>query len=216
MRIERIDESTIKFFITYQDIERRGFDKEDLWMNRKRGEEFFWSIMDEVNHEQEEDFSMEGPLWIQVHAYDKGIEVVVSKSQDDKPFSTEQTPMDINNNDVEQFLENIATDSEDLTPITKEPVMVKFDEFEDLIKYTHEVEVDETVYEDLLIAYKDNYYYQIFFDYRMDFMDMERIEAKLLEYSSPAELSSMVVEEYGKVIMSMNVRNKVRKFFKEN
>ncbi|MFC3420135.1 adaptor protein MecA [Salinicoccus hispanicus] len=216
MRIERIDESTIKFFITYQDIEKRGFDKEDLWMNRKRGEEFFWSIMDEVNHEQEEDFSMEGPLWIQVHAYDKGIEVVVSKSQDDKPFSTEQTPMDINNNDVEQFLENIATDSEDVTPVTKEPVMVKFDEFEDLIKYTHEVEVDETGYEDLLIAHKGNYYYQIFFDYRMDFMDMERIEAKLLEYSSPAELSSMVVEEYGKVIMSMNVRNKVRKFFKEN
>lgn len=216
MRIERIDESTIKFFITYQDIEKRGFDKEDLWMNRKRGEEFFWSIMDEVNHEQEEDFSMEGPLWIQVHAYDKGIEVVVSKSQDDKPFSTEQTPMDINNNDVEQFLENIAADSEEVTPITKEPVMVKFDEFEDLIKYTHEVEVDETVYEDLLIAHKGSYYYQIFFDYRMDFMDMERIEAKLLEYSSPAELSSMVVEEYGKVIMSMNVRSKVRKFFKEN
>ncbi|MCG1010034.1 adaptor protein MecA [Salinicoccus sp. ID82-1] len=215
MRIERIDESTIKFFITYQDIEKRGFDKEDLWMNRKRGEEFFWSIMDEVNHEQEEDFSMEGPLWIQVHAYDKGIEVVVSKSQDDKPFSTEQTPMDINNNDVEQFLENIAADSEEVTPITKEPVMVKFDEFEDLIKYTHEVEVDETVYEDLLIAHKGSYYYQIFFDYRMDFMDMERIEAKLLEYSSPAELSSMVVEEYGKVIMSMNVRSKVRKFFKE-
>ncbi|TVT28798.1 hypothetical protein FO441_00535 [Salinicoccus cyprini] len=216
MKIERIDESTIKFFITYQDIEKRGFDKEDLWMNRKRGEEFFWSIMDEVNHEQEEDFSMEGPLWIQVHAYDKGIEVVVSKSQDDKPFSTEQTPMDINNNDVEQFLENIAADSEEVTPITKEPVMVKFDEFEDLIKYTHEVEVDETVYEDLLIAHKGSYYYQIFFDYRMDFMDMERIEAKLLEYSSPAELSSMVVEEYGKVIMSMNVRSKVRKFFKEN
>ncbi|GAB3063153.1 adaptor protein MecA [Salinicoccus sesuvii] len=214
MRIERIDESTIKFFITYQDIEKRGFDKEDLWMNRKRGEEFFWSIMDEVNYEQEEDFSMEGPLWIQVHAYDKGIEVVVSKSQDDKPFSTEQTPMDINNNDVEQFLENIATDSEEVTPVTKEPVMVKFDEFEDLIKYTHEVEVDETVYEDLLIVYKDGYYYQIFFDYRMDFMDMERIEAKLLEYSSPAEISSMVVEEYGKVIMGMNVRNKVRKFFK--
>ncbi|MBY8909506.1 adaptor protein MecA [Salinicoccus roseus] len=215
MRIERIDDSTIKFFITYQDIENRGFDREDLWMNRKRGEEFFWSIMDEVNHEHEEDFSMEGPLWIQVHAYDKGIEVVVSKSQDDKPFSTEQTPMDMNNNDVEQFLESISGDKEEIAPVTKEPVMVKFNDFEDLIKYTYEVEVDETQYEDLLIVHEGSYYYQIFFDYRMDYMDMERIEAKLLEYSSPAEISSMVVEEYGQIIMSINVRARVRRFFKE-
>jgi adapter protein MecA 1/2 len=49
----------------------------------------------------------------------------------------------------------------------------------------------------------------------MDYMDMERIEAKLLEYSSPAEISSMVVEEYGQIIMSINVRARVRRFFKE-
>ena len=49
MRIERIDETTVKLFITYQDIEARGFKREDLWTNRKRGEEFFWSMMDEIN-----------------------------------------------------------------------------------------------------------------------------------------------------------------------
>ncbi|GAA3732309.1 adaptor protein MecA [Salinicoccus jeotgali] len=216
MRIERIDESTIKFFITYQDIEKRGYDKEDLWLNRKRGEEFFWSIMDEVNHEHEEEFSMDGPLWIQVHAYDKGIEVVVSKSQDDKPFSMEQNPMDINNKDVESFLENISGEKDQTIPTTKEPVMVRFADLEDLIKYSYEVEVDETQYEDLLIVHEGRYYYQIFFDHRMEYMDTERIEAKLLEYSAPAETSSLIVEEYGKIIMSMNVRGKVRKVFQEN
>ena len=65
------------------------------------------------------------------------------------------------------------------------------------------------------IVHEGSYYYQIFFDYRMDYMDMERIEAKLLEYSSPAEISSMVVEEYGQIIMSINVRARVRRFFKE-
>ena len=83
MRIERVNDSTIKFFLTYSDIESRGFNKEDLWMNRQRGEEFFWTIMDEVNNEQTDDFAMDGPLWIQVHAFDKGIEVVVSKSQNE-------------------------------------------------------------------------------------------------------------------------------------
>src|SRR5699024_399140 len=111
MRIERVNDSTIKFFITYHDIEKRGFDRDDLWTSRKRGEEFFWSLMDEVNHEQEDDFTMEGPLWIQVHAYDKGVEVVVSKSRDEEdPFQTEQTPMNIDNKDIEEFLEDSEAD----------------------------------------------------------------------------------------------------------
>ena len=216
MRIERVNDSTIKFFITYQDIEKRGFDRDDLWTNRKRGEEFFWSIMDEVNHEQEDDFTMEGPLWIQVHAYDKGVEVVVSKSRDeDDPFSMEQTPMDINNKDIESFLDGAVTDENgEKVPVTKEPVMVHFDDIEDLIKYTHQVELDETQYEDLLFTHEGKYYYQIFFDYRLDYMEIERIEAKLLEYSTPAEIAAMVIEEYGTIIMSNNVRRQVRKYFK--
>ena len=67
MRIERVDDTTVKLFITYSDIEARGFSREDLWTNRKRGEEFFWSMMDEIN---EEDFVV-GTLWIQVHAFEK-------------------------------------------------------------------------------------------------------------------------------------------------
>ena len=68
-------------FITYSDIEARGFSREDLWSNRKRGEEFFWSMMDEIN--EEEDFVVEGPLWIQVHAFEKGVEVTISKSKNE-------------------------------------------------------------------------------------------------------------------------------------
>lgn len=222
MRIERINESTIKFFITYQDIEKRGFNKDDLWMNRKRGEEFFWSLMDEVNVEHEEGFGMEGPLWIQVHAYDKGVEVVVSKSQNgDEQYAMQPGDRAVED-DLESFLDDAVKDTEDngngngtVPPVTSEPVMVQFTEFEDLIKFTHEVELDETVYEDLLIAYNNQYYYQIFFDHRLDYVDIESIEAKLLEYSAPATVPAMIVEEYGTIIMSNNVRNQVRRFFKE-
>ena len=31
MRIERVDDTTVKLFITYSDIEARGFNREDLW-----------------------------------------------------------------------------------------------------------------------------------------------------------------------------------------
>ena len=97
MRIERVDETTVKLFITYSDIEARGFSREDLWTNRKRGEEFFWSMMDEIN--QEEEFVVEGPLWIQVHAFEKGVEVLISKSKNDEAMDEAMNMSDDDAND---------------------------------------------------------------------------------------------------------------------
>lgn len=222
MRIERVNDSTIKFFLTYSDIESRGFDKEDLWMNRQRGEEFFWTIMDEVNSEQSDDFVMDGPLWIQVHAFDKGIEVVVSKSQNEHdPYGMEPYAMNMENREIESFIgkaiDEHKTENNNVDiPVITEPLMVHFNDFENLIKYTHEVELDETQYEDLLYVLDNNYYYQIFFDYRTDFDSIEGIESKLLEYSEPTAIASALLDEYGKIIMSNNVRAQVRRFFKEN
>src|SRR5690625_430003 len=207
MRIERVNDSTIKFFLTYSDIESRGFNKEDLWMNRQRGEEFFWAIMDEVNNEQTDDFVMDGPLWIQVHAFDKGIEVVVSKSQNEHdPYGMEPYAMNMENREIESFIgkaidehKNEKNNKVDI-PVITEPLMVHFNDFENLIKYTHEVELDETQYEDLLYVLDNNYYYQIFFDYRTDFDSIEGIESKLLEYSESTSIASALLDEYGKII----------------
>ena len=99
MRIERVDDTTVKLFITYGDIEARGFSREDLWTNRKRGEEFFWSMMDEIN--EEEDFVVEGPLWIQVHAFEKGVEVTISKSKNEEAMNMSD------NHANEQFEEQV-------------------------------------------------------------------------------------------------------------
>ena len=49
MDIERINDHTVKFYISYIDIEERGFDREEIWYNRDRSEELFWEMMDEVH-----------------------------------------------------------------------------------------------------------------------------------------------------------------------
>src|SRR5699024_10596888 len=81
MRIERVDDTTVKLFITYSDIEARVFKREDLWTNRKRGEEIFWKMIEEIN--EKEYFVVEGILLIQVNALEKGVEVTISKSKHD-------------------------------------------------------------------------------------------------------------------------------------
>src|SRR5699024_9842803 len=79
MEIERINENTVKFYISYLDIEDRGFEREEIWYNRERSEQLFWQMMDEINYK--EDFAIEGPLWIQVQALEKGLEIIVTKAQ---------------------------------------------------------------------------------------------------------------------------------------
>ena len=53
MEIERINENTVKFFLSYKDIEDRGFTREAVWYNRDKSEELFWEMMDEINEQSE-------------------------------------------------------------------------------------------------------------------------------------------------------------------
>ncbi|MCD2520405.1 adaptor protein MecA, partial [Mammaliicoccus lentus] len=163
MRIERIDETTVKLFITYQDIEARGFKREDLWTNRKRGEEFFWSMMDEINDEEE--FVVEGPLWIQVHAFEKGVEVTVSKSKGDELLnmtdeeSNEQLEYQVNDFlsqalDSDQNIGELLNNQDEETRKQFVPkdigLLVRFEELEDIIEYAHYNEHKDLVFTDLL------------------------------------------------------------------
>ncbi|HBT71849.1 MAG TPA: adaptor protein MecA, partial [Lysinibacillus sp.] len=61
MDIERVNENTLKLFITYNDIEDRGYSREEIWYNRAKGEQLFWDMIDEVN--TEDYFDVEGPIW---------------------------------------------------------------------------------------------------------------------------------------------------------
>src|SRR5690554_2491017 len=93
MKIERINDNTIKFYISYMDIEDRGFNREEIWYNRERSEQLFWQVMEEADH-AEEDFEIEGPLWIQVQALEKGLEITVTKAQMSKDGQNLEVPVD--------------------------------------------------------------------------------------------------------------------------
>ncbi len=78
MDIERVNENTIKLFITYRDIEDRGYSREEIWYNRAKGEELFWDMIGEIN--TEDYFDLDGPIWIHVNASEHGLEVIVTRA----------------------------------------------------------------------------------------------------------------------------------------
>lgn len=223
MRIERVNETTIKFYLTYTDIEDRGFKQDELWTNRKRGEEFFWSMMEEVN--EEEEFVVEGPLWIQVHASDKGIEFVVTKSkQDDFIHLPDDESMEHLEMQVTNLLSKAPEGQDDLTKMLATDyssvqsndlnILVKFKELEDVIQFSASNVLDDINIEDLLYMHEDNYYYFVQFDSRMPLDEIDNFIGHLYEFAERTSMSHELLEEYGKVVMSHNVRGQVRKYFK--
>lgn len=234
MRIERIDDMTVKLFITYKDIEARGFRREDLWTNRKRGEEFFWSMMEEIN--QEEDFVVEGPLWIQVHAFEKGVEVTISKSKNDElmQMSEEDSALDEFDSQLNDLLsqslkahsadtqeddldEREATQatrrSSQMTSLQSNILIFKFDDLETLIAYAHQNNQKLTQYEDLLYMFNDTYYYMVHFDQEVTEKAIHDFYGQALEYASPTDKTEVFLNDYAKIVMSHNVTEQVKRYF---
>lgn len=222
MEIERINENTVKFYISYIDIENRGFEKEEIWYNRERSEQLFWQMMDEVNFK--EDFSVEGPLWIQVQAMNKGLEIVVTKAKVSKDGEHFEFPKEGKSNiemsisdKLEDFIENEIVNDE----ITEEELnemgyiwsVFEFNELEDVIRLSHSLEnIKEENILTKLYGYNNKYYLYI----EMNDNDMEYQDdllSRISEFSEDSDKTTHLLDEYGNVIFEKNVFEQIKTHF---
>lgn len=218
MEIERINDDTVKFYLSYMDIEERGFTREEVWNNRERSEELFWEMMDEIN--EQSDFAVEGPLWIQVHSKDDGIEVTVTRAVTDPDQMGSNSSMfnnGINNvfNDSEDAFENI----EDLLKNSLEQEnkwtenTFVFREFEDVIQTASRMQHFDT--HTSLYAYKSKYYLYVAYDIEeMTNLDKANMFSVLTEFATPADETIHILKEYGTVVFEGDVFEQVEKYFK--
>lgn len=224
MEIERINENTIKFYVSYGDIEERGFEREEIWYNRERSEQLFWQMMDEVNYKEE--FSVEGPLWIQVQAMEKGLEIMVTKAQISKngeklELPTEDGSVDIS---IDEKMENLLEekfgsheDGESLDDMGENLwLIVSFKEFEDVIQLSHAIEEREQDLTNTLYHYQDKYYMYVEFRDEDDYEDdenQENIISRILEFAEDSDITHHVLEEYGNKIFAGDTLRQVRTYF---
>ncbi|WP_368654565.1 adaptor protein MecA [Ornithinibacillus sp. 4-3] len=227
MEIERINENTVKFYISYIDIEDRGFEREEIWYNRERGEQLFWQMMEELNYK--EDFSFEGPLWIQVQALEKGLEVLVTRAQLSANGENVEIPVDGEKTidiPIEEKIENMFEQgSAKLTEEAEQDwsnddsdnvmwIVVSFDDFEDVIQLSHAFKANHEHIEESLYHFEDNYYLCI--EFTEDIFnddEQENIICQILEFANESEASIHVIEEYGKTIFEKDALTQVRKYF---
>ncbi|MGD6941362.1 adaptor protein MecA [Cytobacillus gottheilii] len=222
MEIERINDNTVKFYISYIDIEERGFDREEIWYNRERSEELFWEMMDEVH--REEDFFAEGPLWIQVQALDKGLEVLVTRAQLSKDGQKLELPVpDEKAQDlpVDERIEEMLDhhfNSEDATEENEQyegnlEFLITFKDFEDIISLSKKSELDSI--KTTLYSFEGSYYLFLDFDEELfDEEDIDNLLSIMLEYGYETQVTIHRITEYGKTIIESDVFAELRKYFK--
>ena len=215
MEIERINENTVKFFLSYMDIEERGFTREEVWYNREKSEELFWDMMDEINDESE--FEAEGPLWIQVHAKNNGIEVTVTRtnsSDADKEHSFDHDdPQRVFQHPDENF-QRIEDDIAEtgVKALGRTANTFVFNEFEDIIKIAsrmHGYAANTSLY-----SFENKYYIHVSFDEEMaDEEQREDMGSVLLEFGALSTTTIHILEEYGNIIMETDVFMQIEEYF---
>ncbi|UJL47628.1 adaptor protein MecA [Virgibacillus sp. NKC19-16] len=223
MEIERINENTVKFYISYFDLEDRGFEREEIWYNRERSEQLFWQMMDEVNYK--EDFTVEGPLWIQVQAMDKGLEFVVTKAQVSKDGENIELPTEDGETvdvPVDKKIENMLEDkygtsggnNDESEEEDNLSIIVSFRDFEDVIQLSHYFADFTGSAEDTLYHYNGSYYlYMEFSDELLDDDIQEDFISQVLEFADDTDVTIHLLDEYGKKIFEADTFAQVRSYF---
>jgi len=218
VEIERINENTVKFYASYIDIEERGFDRNEIWFNRERSEELFWEMMDEIHHEEQ--FAVEGPLWIQVQALDKGIEVVVTRaeiSNDGKKFEVpvgENKKVDIPVDErIEALLdEQFSQQKEGEKEEDSLQFVIRFQDLEDIIALSHRVELSEVA--NRFFSYEGKYYlYVEFLEEHEEDKQLDHLVSLMLEYGHESNVTIHRLEEYGNEIMHENALSQIKGYF---
>lgn len=221
MEMERINEDTIRVEIDNADLEERGITFLDLLGNRKQIENFFYSILDEVD--VDEQFHESDAITFQVLPKGNGLELFISKDagledrMDDIPTNGEFSSEDLSQYIREKVTEEnqkdeVETYLNDPTKETQELVF-EFDQFEDVIGLSKILYLENGISN--IYVYKDHYYLElVFFAEEMQGMKPEREMALTLEFGKQTAITSSILEEHGKLIMENTALELTRYYFK--
>ncbi|SEK28511.1 adapter protein MecA 1/2 [Carnobacterium iners] len=221
MEMEHINENTIRVLIESTDLEERGITFLDLLGNHKQIEDFFYSILEEVD--VDEKFHESDAITFQVLPSGNGLELFISKGgplSEDIDFSSTSGNFEANefsklikkqlmDDDEEKEEENFLDDSSKPT----QEVVLRFNEFEDMISLSKQLYLESATSK--LYWYKNSYFlYMIFFIEETTERSVEDQITVALEFTQRTPITQGILMEHGRVIMENNALELSRFYFK--
>lgn len=240
MEMERINENTIRVLIENEDLEERGITFLDLLGNHKEIEHFFYSILTEVDIDEQ--FQDSDAVTFQVLPNQNGLELFISKNlvesedgelpeipeleaskellgelvrkqffQDEKLVSNKTKDKD---GLEEGDWDNILSDDEDEDdgPIVFDYV-IQLESFEDAIQLAKVHLINYT--DSSLFKMADHYYIHMHFELTESKQrhSLKEDLALLLEYGTLSMLTPEVLSEYGHCVMDRRALEQLKYYF---
>ncbi|UJF15161.1 adaptor protein MecA [Jeotgalibaca sp. MA1X17-3] len=216
MEMENINENTIRVLIENSDLEERGITFLDLLGNQKQIENFFYSILEEVDVDDQ--FHETDAITFQVLPNGNGLELFISKGhgEDLDSFEGEDSALEHvidymkKQSQLSEKDKKLNKDENDLGPLE---IMLKFSDFEYFLEVSKRFFLESGL--STLYYYEEAYYLSIvFFIDKMTETNLENEIAIALEFAEESDIATEVLGEYGKVIMKGNALETARHFFK--
>ncbi|MDR0922119.1 MAG: adaptor protein MecA [Lactobacillales bacterium] len=214
MEMEHINENTIRVLIRQEDLQSRGINFLDLMGSQSDIEQFFYSILDEVDVEEE--FVDTDMVSFQVMPRGNSLELLISKgapaiSPENFIDRLKTLPDGVHGFfDIEEEPEEENEFIEELSIIPE--VVLELESFEDMIQLASEVYLRATM--TTLYKLQEKYYLHVLF--MIDEVGMEEYKddkAQLLEFGKLATITVDVLNEHGEKLMERNAMELTRHYF---
>lgn len=225
MEMERINDNTIRVSIGNEDLEERGITFLDLLGNQKQIETFFYSILEEVD--VDEQFQETDSVTFQVLPNQDGLELFISKNLPiDDLDNFESMEDNVLGDSFSNFLkehitsqgktnETLIDEEVDLihnTEDTKE-VVFRLDNFEAMVVLAKNVKLHNVL--TYLYQFKEDYFLRVtFFVEETGEAQIKNDTSLIYEYAHGTNVTVDVLEEYGDSLMDLNALELTRYYFK--
>ncbi|MFD0897547.1 adaptor protein MecA [Loigolactobacillus binensis] len=237
MEMERINDNTIRVLLENEDLSERGITVLDLLGNHKQIENFFYSILEEVDTDHQ--FQANDAVTFQVLPNKNGLELFISKNAPTDEQGNDDFTADTD--EVSDFIKqqllgsddkgkqrkttlksataDTTDDDTDFSTYLNDPdtptreVVLQLQSFEDVVQLAKILRLDGAVSN--LYRYKDAFYlHLIFFVNETSEESIKDELAIALEYANQTNVTPDVLSEYGKQLMEKSALELLRFYFK--
>ncbi|MFD2168738.1 adaptor protein MecA [Tumebacillus lipolyticus] len=199
MRVERLGDNKVRIMLTYDDLDQRGIDREEIWQNGRKVQELFWDMMERAYLEV--GFEVAGPIAVEAFTMPtEGVVVVVTQLP---ALQLEEQ-------------ETVEEEDDDALPTAVAPdpfgaFTFVFQDLEDVISAAHSLQALQAV-GGTLYHYKERYH--LYFEEDEVGEEMyDMFWSVLHEYGELSPTTKAMLDEYGKRVMDGDAVQTITKHF---
>lgn len=219
MEMQRIDANTIRVLIDQDDLDARGITMLDLLGNQNQIEDFFYSILEEVDTDHV--FHKNDSVTFQALPTKKGLELLITKSAphaaDNKQHVSKMIQQELRGHDSSRARNQNEARSTDPKGVQNfdptQQFVFKFKDFEDFVELAHAITPDD--YQSDLYLYHGHYYLllQNVAGSGVPADEVKDMLAVVNEFADESKMAAAVLSEHGKRLMRQSALETAQYYF---